>query len=54
MMNGYLMKNGCYPITVMNRDSEEFHARLADFYQTSNATGMIESFARMVKGTYSA
>ena len=52
MMNGYLMKNGYYPITVMNRDSEEFHTRLTDFYNTGNATDMIGFFAHMVKGIY--
>ncbi len=53
MMNGYLMKNGYYPITVMNRDSEEFHTRLTEFYNTGDATDMIGFFARMVKGIYS-
>ena len=36
----------------MNRDSEEFHTRLTDFYNTGDATDMIGFFARMVKGIY--
>ncbi|MDR2076656.1 MAG: Fic family protein [Desulfovibrio sp.] len=45
MMNGVLLQNGLFPVTVMNRDSEEFHTKLRDFYNTGDATAMMGFFA---------
>ena len=44
MMNGVLLQNSLFPVTVMNRDSEEFHTKLRDFYNTGNATVMMAFF----------
>lgn len=49
MMNGVLMLHGFHPITVLNRDSEEFHQRLSLFYETGNATGMMRFFMKTVE-----
>lgn len=54
MMNGCLMQNGYWPITVLNRDSEEFHEKLGRFYETGNANEMMDFFARMVRDIYPA
>jgi prophage maintenance system killer protein len=45
MMNGVLLQNSLFPVTVMNRDSEEFYTTLRDFYNTGNATAMMGFFA---------
>lgn len=52
MMNGFLMKNGYYPITVLNKDSEEFHTKLTEFYNTGNATKMMQFFEKTVERIY--
>lgn len=52
MMNGSLMKHGYYPITVMNRDSEEFHTKLTDFYNSGDATNMMKFFEKTVEKIY--
>ncbi|MDR3176448.1 MAG: Fic family protein [Desulfovibrio sp.] len=52
MMNGVLLQNGLFPIAVMNRDSEEFHTILRSFYNTGDATAMMEFFARAVSVMY--
>lgn len=52
MMNGFLIKHGYYPITVMNSDSEEFHTRLSNFYNSGNATDMMKFFERTVEKNY--
>ena len=52
MMNGCLMQNGYWPITVLNRDSEEFHDKLGRFYETGDANEMMAFFARIVKDLY--
>lgn len=52
MMNGTLMQEGIYPITIMNRNSEEFHTKLSDFYNTGNATKMMQFFERSAKEIY--
>lgn len=52
MMNGFLIKHGYYPITVMNSDSEEFHTRLSNFYNSCNATDMMKFFERTVEKNY--
>lgn len=52
MMNGLLMKHGYYPITVMNRDSEEFHTKLSIFYNSGNATDMMKFFERTIAKNY--
>lgn len=52
MMNGLLMKNGYYPITVLNKDSEEFHTKLTDFYNTGNADEMMQFFEKTIAGIY--
>lgn len=52
MMNGLLIKHGYYPITVMNRDSEEFHTKLSSFYNSGDATDMMKFFERTVEKNY--
>ena len=52
MLNGVLMSNGLFPITVMNRDSEEFHIKLREFYNTGNATKMMDFFEKSIKEMY--
>jgi Fic family protein len=54
MMNGILMSAGYYPITIMNRDSEEFHTKLQTFYNSGNATEMMHFFEKSVKSLYHA
>lgn len=53
MMNGCLMQNGFWPITVLNRDSEEFHEKLGRFYETGNADDMMQFFSGIVRNLYS-
>lgn len=52
MMNGCLMLNGYWPITVLNRESVEFREKLGQFYETGNADNMMAFFARTVKTQY--
>ena len=52
MMNGCLMLNGYWPITVLNQESTEFHQRLGQFYETGDANEMMAFFARSVKKLY--
>ncbi|GFH63424.1 MAG: filamentation induced by cAMP protein Fic [Candidatus Desulfovibrio kirbyi] len=52
MMNGVLLQNSLFPVTVMNRDSEEFHTTLRDFYNTGNATAMMGFFVDAVARLY--
>ena len=54
VMNGVLMREGFHPVTIMNHNSEEFHTKLSDFYNTGNATRMMHFFGRTVKELYSA
>ena len=52
MMNGYLMLNGYWPITVLNQESVEFHQKLGQFYETGNANDMMAFFEKSVKNIY--
>lgn len=52
MMNGCLMRDGYYPITVMNRDAEEFHEKLGQFYETGDANDMMKFFQKQVSTMY--
>lgn len=54
MMNGCLMQHGYWPITILNRDSEVFHERLGLFYETGDATSMMEFFEQSVQKLYQA
>lgn len=54
MMNGLLMRYGYYPITTPQEDAEEFHGRLTAFYETGDAAGMMEFFARTVENVVSS
>ena len=42
MMNGSLLKDGYFPITVLNREAETFHRELGAFYETGNANGVFK------------
>lgn len=44
-MNGCLMLNGYWPITVLNQESVEFHRRLGQFHETGDANEMMAFFA---------
>lgn len=52
MMNGCLMQNGYWPITVLNRNSAEFHTKLREFYECGNAGDMMRFFERIVRDLY--
>lgn len=52
MMNGCLMLNGYWPITVLNRESVEFHEKLGRFYETGDADEMMRFFAHIIKKQY--
>ena len=53
MMNGVLIQNGFFPITILNQDSEVFHERLGRFYETGNANGMMGFFAEICRKLFS-
>lgn len=52
MMNGSLMRDGYFPITVMSRDADEFHQKLGVFYETGNADAMMMFFRKQVGTMY--
>lgn len=52
MMNGILLSNGYYPLTVLKKDAEQFYAKLSRFYESGNATDMFAYFANLAKTTY--
>lgn len=52
MMNGCLMRDGYFPITVMNRDAEEFHEKLRNFYETGDANDMMKFFQKQTSTMY--
>lgn len=52
MMNGCLMLNGYWPITVLNQESVEFHQKLEQFYESGNADEMMAFFEKTVKKLY--
>ena len=52
MMNGCLMLNGYWPITVLNQESVEFHQKLGQFYESGNADEMMAFFEKTVKKLY--
>ncbi len=52
MMNGVLMSSGYLPISVLNKQSEQFHCELKTFYETGNADGMFAFFADIVADLY--
>lgn len=52
MMNGCLMLNGYWPITVLNQESVEFHQKLGQFYESGNADEMMTFFEKTVKKLY--
>ena len=52
MMNGCLMLNGFWPITVLNQESVLFHQKLGRFYESGNADEMMAFFAHSVKKLY--
>lgn len=54
MMNGILLSNSYYPIVINNKNSEEFHTKLSDFYNTGNATSMMTFFDESTKKLYPA
>ncbi|MDR1490077.1 MAG: Fic family protein [Desulfovibrio sp.] len=52
MMNGVMLQNSLFPIAVMNRDSEQFHSTLRDFYNSGDATDMLVFFAKAIRSMY--
>ncbi len=52
MINGCLMLNGYWPITVLNQESVEFHQKLGQFYESGNADEMMAFFEKTVKKLY--
>ena len=52
MMNGILLSNGYYPLTVLKKDAEAFYEKLARFYETGNANEMFAYFANLADTTY--
>ena len=45
MMNGVLLSEGFYPITVLRETMEEFNEKLRAFYNSGDATEMLRYFA---------
>ena len=45
MMNGVLLSEGVYPITVLRETTEEFNEKLRAFYNSGDATEMLRYFA---------
>ena len=45
MMNGVLLSEGFYPITVLRESAEEFNDKLKAFYNSGDATAMLHYFA---------
>ena len=54
MLNGVLMSEGFYPVTILNHTSEEFHIKLTDFYNTGDASKMMQFFEKSMKTLYQA
>lgn len=52
MMNGALMRDGFHPVTVMNRDADEFHEKLGRFYETGDANAMMRFFQKQGNTMY--
>ncbi|WP_304643226.1 Fic family protein [uncultured Parasutterella sp.] len=52
MMNGSLMNDGYFPITVLNKNSEQFHEKLGQFYESGNANSMFEFFSMTINELY--
>lgn len=52
MLNGLLIRDGYYPVTVLNEDAAEFHSLLTDFYQSGNATLVMQFWARTIDHLY--
>lgn len=53
LMNASLMKDGFFPITVLNKNSELFHSRLGRFYESGDANPMFEFFDQTIRELYS-
>ena len=45
MMNGVLLSEGFYPITVLRETTEEFNEKLGAFYNSGDGTDMLRYFA---------
>lgn len=52
MMNGILLSNGYYPVTVLKKNSEVFYAKLAVFYETGDADDMMEFLGSLAGQMY--
>jgi hypothetical protein len=52
MLNGVLLSEGRCPVTILNHNSEEFHTKLTDFYNTGDATKMMQCLEKSVKSLY--
>ena len=52
MMNGVLLAEGIYPITVLRETAEEFNDTIRAFYNSGNATGMFCYFSRTCSTLY--
>lgn len=52
MMNGILIANGFYPVTVLKKESEVFYAKLSRFYETGDATKMMLFFQDLAGRLY--
>lgn len=52
MMNGILIANGFYPVTVLKKESEVFYAKLSRFYETGDATEMMLFFQDLAGRLY--
>lgn len=53
LMNGSLMADGYFPITVLNKNSEQFHEELGKFYESGSADSMFEFFRMTIRNLYS-
>ncbi|MDL2274624.1 hypothetical protein LJC22_00670 [Desulfosarcina sp. OttesenSCG-928-G10] len=52
MMNGALLSEGYYPITVLRESAEAFNEKLSGFYNTGDATPMMRYFVAVSSTLY--
>ena len=52
MMNGCLMREGYFPITIFHRDGATFYEKFSEFYETGDANALMAFFEHQVSTLY--